>query len=73
MENNFTFPIDLVYLWVDGSDPKWIAKKNVALTAMGKSVHNSAINSGRFQDNDELKFSLRSVQKYLPWINHIYI
>ncbi|MDR0304655.1 MAG: Stealth CR1 domain-containing protein [Chitinispirillales bacterium] len=23
--------IDLVYLWVDGSDKKWLAKKNVEL------------------------------------------
>ncbi|XP_060586431.1 N-acetylglucosamine-1-phosphotransferase subunits alpha/beta-like [Ruditapes philippinarum] len=26
-----------------------------------------------FQDNDQLRFSLRSVEKYAPWINHIYI
>ena len=30
-------------------------------------------NKGRFVSNDELKYSLRSVEKYAPWINKIYI
>jgi hypothetical protein len=67
------FPIDLVYLWVDGADPKWLAKRNAALEAIGKPIHNAAVEANRFDDSGELKFSLRSVQKYLPWINHIYI
>ena len=29
--------------------------------------------ANRFQDNDELRFSLRSLEKYAPWIRHIYI
>ncbi len=27
----------------------------------------------RFQDNDELKYSLRSLEKYAPWIRNVYI
>ena len=27
----------------------------------------------RFFDNDELKYSLRSLEKNAPWINHIFI
>lgn len=27
----------------------------------------------RVADNNELKYSLRSVRKYMPWVNHIYI
>lgn len=64
--------IDLVYMWVDGSDAKWAQKKEKAMLAAGKPVHKSAI-GGRFDDNDELLFSLRSVEKFMPWINHIYI
>ena len=30
--------IDLVYLWVDGSDVKWKAKKNAALKEAGLPV-----------------------------------
>lgn len=63
--------VDLVYLWVDGSDPKWQKKRN-AIT--GNEGENSDINcKGRFFDNDELKYSLRSVEKYAPWIRKIFI
>lgn len=63
--------IDLVYLWVDGNDPLWLAKKG-AVT--GKAFDNSESNcKGRFISNDELKYSLRSVEKHAPWVNNIYI
>jgi len=73
-QTQISSPIDLVYLWVDGSDPKWLAKKNAAL-AVNNSVHlhHGAVEPNRFECKYELKFSLRSVQKYLSWINHIYI
>lgn len=58
--------IDLVYLWVDGNDPKWIKKKN----KFSGHITNS---SGRYQDNEELKYSLRSIEKHMPWIHKIYI
>ena len=29
--------------------------------------------AARWRDNDELKYALRSAEKYVPWINHIYI
>lgn len=31
------------------------------------------ISSSRFEDNDELRYSLRSVEKYAPWVRHIFI
>lgn len=66
-----TMDIDLVYLWVDGSDPIWQAKRN---TFMGGNNENSQINcKGRYANNDELKYSLRSIEEYAPWIHKIYI
>ena len=63
--------IDLVYLWVDGSDPEWIAKRNAFL---GNMEEVSELNcKGRYADNDELKYSLRSIEKYAPWIRKIFI
>ncbi len=63
--------IDLVYLWVDGSDPKWVEKRNASI---GKPVERSGVNcEGRYADNDELKYSLRSVELYAPWIHKIFI
>jgi len=66
--------IDLVYLWVDGSDENWAKTKAKMLADIkGETLNKDAINSCRFQDNNELLYSLRSVEKNLPWINHIYI
>eukprot|EP00042_Codosiga_hollandica_P052484 m.666937 g.666937 ORF g.666937 m.666937 type:complete len:1519 (-) comp58506_c0_seq6:3156-7712(-) len=31
------------------------------------------ISASRFQDNSELQYSLRSVEKFAPWVRHIYI
>ena len=64
--------IDLVYLWVDGNDPAWLAKKNAYLPA-DKRVDPEAAGECRFVENDELRYSLRSAERYAPWIRRIYI
>ena len=69
---NFDFPVDLVYLWVNGNDEQWKAKKQYWHKEI-KNIDFQAINNGRFVDNEELRYSLRSVEKFIPWINHIYI
>lgn len=67
-----SFEIDLVYLWVDGSDTEWVARKNRFL---GKdvSLNSEATTKARNANNDELKYSLRSAEKYAPWIHRIFI
>lgn len=63
--------IDLVYLWVDGNDIAWQNKRNACI---GKPVEHSGVNcEGRYANNDELMYSLRSIEKYAPWINRIFI
>lgn len=63
--------IDLVYLWVNGNDPVWQTKRNAVI---GKTETDSAVNcDGRYADNDELRYSLRSVEEYDPWIRKIFI
>ena len=62
--------IDLVYLWVDGNNPEWLAKRAAFLD--GKT-DNSLTNSRSYLNNDELKYSLRSVERYAPWIRNIFI
>lgn len=61
-----SFPIDLVYLWVDGSDPEFQA-------SIQKHLPNANATGARFTSSDELRYSLRSVERFAPWINHIYI
>lgn len=63
--------IDLVYLWVNGNDPQWQAKRNALI---GKTEEKSSANcEGRYANNDELKYSLRSIELYAPWIRKIFI
>ena len=65
--------IDIVYLWVDGSDEAWIEQKKQAMKESDKIVDSQPVAEARFVDNEELKYSLRSVEKNAPWINKVYI
>ena len=68
--------IDLVYTWVDGCDKKHKEKRlKFAKTRglLGNEYINISNNNCRFIDNEELKYSLRSIEKYANWINNIYI
>lgn len=67
--------IDIVYTWVDGSDPIWREKRQREIS---KIVDTSEIEKhgnveGRFRNNGELKYSLRSLEKYFPEHGDIYI
>ena len=68
------FPVDVVYTWVDGSDSKWLEKKKRTLEKYADR-HASEEVSGvsRFRDNGELKYSVRSVMKFAPWIRKVFI
>jgi len=63
------FPIDAVYTWVDGSDINWKVSRG-KYVQRGLSSNNSA---ARWRDLNTLKYSIRSLQKYAPWIRNIYL
>tara|TARA_Y100000296_G_scaffold72595_1_gene89108 strand:+ start:639 stop:1727 length:1089 start_codon:yes stop_codon:yes gene_type:complete len=65
----FDEPIDVVYLWVDGTDEAWHARKNLA-TGNFSGGGNSHT---RFQNNGELEYSVRSVLENVEFAGHIYI
>ncbi len=73
LEQDIDFEVDAVYMWVDGDDPKIIEKRNKHLKLEGKELNIQSANKGRFFDNEELKYSFRSLEKYAPWIRHIYL
>ncbi|MBS3996279.1 MAG: Stealth CR1 domain-containing protein [Hydrogenophaga sp.] len=70
-------PIDIVYLWVDGNDPVWRAKRHQAALCMDAAQTASmALYSnveGRFRDNDELRYSLRALERFFPHHGHVYL
>ena len=72
-EINNTAPIDLVYLWCDGQDPAFKSERQARLKDLNLPWNEDNLGSLRYFDNEELRYSLRSVWKNLPWINHIYI
>ena len=66
-------PIDLVYTWVDGSDPAWKTRKNEVLGITSSGLSSDAAITARFESHDELRYSLRSVQMYANWVRKIWI
>jgi hypothetical protein len=70
----FTEPLDLVYTWVDGTDPEWARARDAAWASIHPGELNEfAGNEERFRTHDELRYSLRSVDYFAPWANHIYL
>ncbi len=66
------FPVDLVYTWVDGSDPAWLSRKQDR-SGQPDGISELAVGALRFKDRQELRYSLRSVCAFLPWIRNIFI
>lgn len=107
-------PIDVVYTWVNGSDPVWFAdmvrhKKrwlseraamlgdlspspspsaspssspatanaslfngSSLLVASAASEEDGVASMNRYRDNDELRYSVRSLFKYTPWVRYVH-
>ncbi len=74
-ESVFPYPVDIVYLWVDGKDPNWNACKNhyEEREYMYIPSAQEACQDNRFWDHEKLRYSLRSLIKFAPLFNHIYI
>lgn len=66
------FPIDIVYTWVNGSDLSWQNEFNKAASEFGIKISNNQAKL-RFVDVDELRHSIRSIEKNINWYNKIYI
>lgn len=65
--------IDIVYTWVNGSDPLWVSSFRYVSKKNRIKIKDKLFKM-RFIDGDELRFSLRSIEKYaLHIINKIYI
>jgi hypothetical protein len=66
------FPIDAVMLWVDGADPAWQARR-AAADPGAQGLHRAATDMVRFRQHGELRYALRSVEMFAPWIRRIYL
>lgn len=69
------FPIDVVYTWVDGGDPDWRRRKERALAENPwvREVNGQAANDSRWTSRDELRWSMRALHAFAPWVRHVHL
>ncbi len=60
-------PFDVVYTWVNGSDPVWLESYSRYRN------RNVSDEKNRYRDSEELRYSLRSLERNAPWIRRIYL
>lgn len=64
--------IDFVIPWVDGNDENWRKDKNFYWNEQIGVKSADANNDARFRDWENLKYWFRGIEKFAPWVNHIY-
>jgi hypothetical protein len=69
--SDISFDIDMVFSWVDGSSPEYIAARRARMA--GVVVGEGDDHEARFRQIDELKYALRSVYMFAPWVRRIFI
>jgi hypothetical protein len=74
MIGDIDFPVDVVYTWVDGQDPVWRERMlRTRARVLGEPFHPEAVQTSRFVSRDELRYSLRSLAMFAPWVRHVYL
>ncbi|MFF4444471.1 stealth family protein [Streptomyces sp. NPDC001502] len=79
--DDIDFPIDAVITWVDAADPAWRHRRDRAAEAEAGSGHPSEIDESggidlaenRYRDRGELRYCLRSIAAYAPWVRRIFL
>jgi UDP-glucose 4-epimerase len=71
LASDITFDIDMVFSWVDGSSTDFQRERAKRMKAyvVGEGDESDA----RFRQIDELKYALRSVYLFAPWVRRIFI
>ena len=64
---NKTEKIDFVVTWVDDTDPEW---QRLYLQYRGK---NHPEDKARYRDWDIFRYWFRTVERYAPWVNKVYL
>ena len=71
MNSQKDIQIDAIFTWVDGNDPKHINKMLPYMS--GKNNWKNKKFKTRFQQVNEIEYSVRSIIKFAPFIKNIYI
>lgn len=62
--------VDIVYTWVDGTDPEWLHRKS---KISPNSTISGANGAARFESGSELLFSVISARRYFADLGNIYV
>lgn len=68
--------IDFIILWFDGNDPAWRAEKQKweALIGIEERKTDDSRSECRYRSDDKmLRYWLRAVEKFAPWVNKVFI
>jgi UDP-glucose 4-epimerase len=71
LASDITFDIDIVFSWVDGTDLEF--QRARARRMQSYVVGEGDDHEARFRQIDELRYALRSVYVFAPWIRRIFI
>ncbi|WP_405018609.1 stealth family protein [Kitasatospora sp. NBC_00070] len=66
------FPVDAVITWVDDGDRHWRHRRAEALAAAGPDLPLDAAEH-RYRNRGELRYCLRSIASYAPWIRQVFL
>lgn len=67
----FTEPVDMVFSWVDGSSTDFQRQRAAQMAEY--VVGDGDDGPARYRHVDELRYALRSVHMYAPWVRRIFI
>ncbi|WP_376765705.1 stealth family protein [Agromyces agglutinans] len=71
LASDVDFDIDIVFSWVDGSSDEFLRER--AKRMQSYVVGDGDDSEARYRQIDELKYALRSVELFAPWIRRIFI
>jgi len=71
LASDITFDIDLVFSWVDGSSVEFQRKRALRMQSYVVGAGDDSV--ARYRQLDELKYALRSVYLFAPWVRRIFI
>lgn len=68
-----SFPVDVVFTWVNDTDPTWRELYTQAVGAPPAEQEDDALSPDRFTNRDELMYSLRSIAEFAPWVRKVFV
>ena len=64
--------IDIVVLWVDGSNPEFIREKQ-AVSGRVSDLNQEIDGEQRYRDYGIFNYWFRMIEKHAPWVNNVYL